>query len=83
MSEIQTNRMIREMKKRKVKNWEFAQMGILSYNRRIKDIRERGFTISMHRLYDNNGKATGTFVYWIPRNRKKKPEEAMEYENVL
>ena len=79
--EAQTVRLIRELKKRKVKNYEFARMHILSHTRRIKDIRERGFTVSMERLYDANGKATGVFEYWIPRKAKghKRPEDAMTY----
>lgn len=80
MKESQTLRLIRELKKRKVKNYEFAQMHILSHSRRIKDIRERGYTVSMERLYDSNGKATGVFIYWIPR-AKKAVSKAMEYED--
>lgn len=81
MKEAQTLRMIREMKKRKVKNYEFAKMHILSYPRRIKDIRERGFTVSMDRIWDSNGKATGVFEYWIPRT-KSPVKAAGEYEDM-
>lgn len=65
----QTARMIREMKRRKVKNYEFAKMGILSHTRRIKDIREKGHNVEMQRVYDTNGNATGVFEYWIPKKR--------------
>ena len=68
MTEIQINRMIKEMKARKVKNYEFARMGILSHTRRIKDIREKGINVEMQRIY-KDGKATGTFEYWIPKSR--------------
>lgn len=83
MKETQIIRLIKALKKRKVYNYEFAtKFHILSHSRRIKDIRERGYTVSMERVYDSDGKATGVFVYWIPRRKKghKKPEQALEYE---
>lgn len=80
MKETQLHQMVREMKRRKVKNHEFMSMYIMSYTKRLSDLRERGYNISKERLYDSEGKATSTFVYWIPRNRKKKAKDAMEYE---
>jgi hypothetical protein len=64
--------MIKEMRKRKVKNFEFMKMYILSYTKRISEIRESGVTVNKERLYDKNGKATNVFQYWIPRQRRPK-----------
>lgn len=67
----QTKRMIREMRKRKVMNYEFVrEMFILSYTKRISEIRQLGITVNKERVYDNEGKATGVFYYWIPRSKK-------------
>lgn len=76
---MQNKTMIKEMKKRKVKNYEFTQMGILRYSSRISEIREQGITVNKERLYDKQGKATGVFVYWIPRITSK---DGMEYEEL-
>lgn len=66
----QQQRMIREMRKRKVKNYEFAKMYIMSYTKRISEIRDKGIIVNKERVYDSNGKATGVFQYWIPRKRR-------------
>lgn len=66
MSESQQLRILRELKKRKVKNWEFARhMYILSHTKRLAELRAKGHDIQKERVYDNNGKATGVFEYWI------------------
>jgi len=79
----QTKRMIKEMKRRKVANHEFPKMYIMSYTRRIADIRGMGITVNKERLYDKDGKATGTYVYWIPRKRKVKDIDfKMNYEEL-
>lgn len=67
---IQRKKMIKEMRKRKVKNYEFMNMYILSYTKRISEIRNSGITVNIERVYDESGKATNTFQYWIPRKRK-------------
>jgi hypothetical protein len=73
--------MIKEMKKRKVKNHEFMGMYIMSYTKRLSDIRKMGFTINKERVYGADGKATGTFVYWIPRKLQNN-RDGMEYESI-
>ena len=69
--ESQTKLMIKEMRERKVKNHEFMRMYIMSYTKRISEIRESGITVSKERLYDADGKATGTFMYWIPSREEQ------------
>lgn len=69
MIEAQTARMIKLMKQKRVKNYEFAKMGILRYSASINDIRGKGINVEIQRIYDRNGKATGTFEYWIPKER--------------
>ena len=68
MKESQCKRMIKLMKTRKVKNHEFMRMYILSYTKRISDIRQMGINVESQRVY-KDGKATGTFEYWIPAKR--------------
>lgn len=80
-TESQCKRMIKEMKKRKVKNHEFMSMYIMSYTKRLSDIRKMGITISKERLYDADGKATSTYVYWIPRKRQNN-RDGLEYEYI-
>lgn len=82
--ESQTVRVIRELKKRKVRNYEFSKMHILSHTKCISNIRERGFTVSMEKEYGSDGKYHGVNYYWIPRSKPshKRPEQAMEYEEV-
>ena len=62
--ESQNKRMIKELKKRRVKNYEFAKMHIMSYTKRLSEIRQ---THNLHkeRLYNRKGKPTGVFQYWI------------------
>jgi len=82
----QIQRMIKEMKRRKVRNHEFAKMYIMSYTKRISDIRQMGITVTKQRVYDSQGKATGVFEYWIPRQRKAKTvataTDGMHWEEV-
>lgn len=79
MKDTQTLRLIRELKKRKVFNYEFASMHILAHTRRIKDIREKGIEISMDKVYGRDGKYHGVNQYWIPR-RKDIVKKVMQYE---
>lgn len=78
--DTQALRMIRAMKQRKVRNYEFPQMNILSYSKRISEIRERGFIVSMEKEYASDGKYYGVNYYWIPRKNRKQAEEALKYE---
>lgn len=64
-TESQNKRMIKAMKQRRVKNHEFLGMYILSYTKRLAEIRQQGFNVHKERVYDRNGKATGVFEYWI------------------
>jgi hypothetical protein len=86
MSEdAQVKRMVKEMRKRKVKSWEFMRyMYITSPHRRMTDIRERGIEIEQERVTDENGKLTMVKQYWIKRRPRgqKRPEQAMEYEDM-
>ena len=77
---IQRQRMIRQLKKRRVKNYEFTQMGILSYTKRLSEIREvYGNQLHKERVYDREGKATSVFEYWITKPWKP-ASKAMRYE---
>lgn len=80
--ETQAKRVIKELKKRKVKNFEFAKMHILSHTKVISIIRQMGYTVNKERIYDKDGKATNTFVYWIPRKRKDEGIDGMFYEEL-
>lgn len=80
--DTQIKKMIKMMKSRKVLNYEFPRMYILNHTARISDIRAMGITVSKERIYDEQGKATGKFMYWIPRNTKKPAAKAMEYETL-
>jgi len=85
MHEAQINRMVREMRKRKVKSWEFmVNMYITSPHRRLTDIRNRGIEVESERVIGKDGKLTAVKQYWIKRKPRghKKPEQAMEYEEV-
>lgn len=77
-NETQIKRMIKEMKKRKVKNYEFSQMFILNHTARMTNIRQMGFSVQRERVYDENGKATGVHQYWIPR--VKRPKRDLSHE---
>lgn len=80
--ETQAKRVIKELKKRKVKNFEFAKMHILSHTKVISIIRQMGYTVNKERVYGKDGKATNTFVYWIPRQRKDEGIDGMFYEEL-
>lgn len=76
--ESQIKRMVKLMKQRKVANHEWPKMYILNATARISNIRAMGITVSKERVYDEFGKATGTFLYWIPRAKKA----SIEYEDL-
>lgn len=80
--ETQAKRVIKELKKRKVKNFEFAKMHILSHTKVISIIRQMGYTVNKERVYGKDGKATNTFVYWIPRKSKDEGIDGMFYEEL-
>lgn len=80
--ETQAKRVIKELKKRKVKNFEFAKMHILSHTKVISTIRQMGFTVNKERVYSKDGKATNTYQYWIPRKRKDEGIDGMFYEKL-
>ena len=82
--ELQQARATRELLKRRVKNYEFAQMHILSHTKVLSNIRQvYGSRLHKERIYlpDHNGKlkATGVFEYWITPERKT-VTNAMKYE---
>lgn len=60
--------------KRGVENYKFARMGILSYPKRLSELRKEGHNIQKERVYLPNGRATGTFRYFLiedsPKRRK-------------
>lgn len=83
--ESQCKRLIKEMKKRKVANHEMMKMYIANHTARISNIRQMGYTVNKERVYDREGKATGTFLYWIPRKRRPQTigsavADGMKYE---
>ena len=46
-----------------VPNYKFPQYGMLSYTKRISELRADGYNITMERQYLSNGRATGVFIY--------------------
>ena len=56
--ESQQKIMIKAMRNGKVKNHEFMGMYIMSYTKRLSEIRQSGINVSKERLYDSSGKAT-------------------------
>lgn len=82
--EIQRSRVIRELLNRRVKNYEFARMNVLSHTKVLSDIREiYGNRLHKERIYkpDRKGvlKATGVFEYWLTPERKT-VTNAMKFE---
>lgn len=72
--------MIRAMLDRRVKNHEFARMYIMSYTKRLSEIREvYGNRPHKERVYDKEGKATNVFEYWLTPERKT-VTNAMKFE---
>lgn len=75
--------MLKRKKRWGVKNYEFADAGILRYSARIGELRKT-HRISCERLY-RNGKATNTFIYRLIETPKPKQSNAinvngMKYE---
>lgn len=57
-------RLIRQSGEAGVPNYRLAQIS-LKYSSRISELRQDGWNIEARRVF-RNGKATGTFVYYIP-----------------
>lgn len=56
-------RMMRRAPSAGVANFMFANAGILSYTKRVSELRQDGWNIQAIRQYDRQGKATGTWRY--------------------
>lgn len=72
--ESQNKRMIKELTKRRVKNYEFAKMYIMSYTKRLSEIRQ-SHNLHKERVYDKHGKATGVFEYWITEDQLRQMDK--------
>ncbi len=71
MNPSQHSKILRELKnnKRGVPNYRFPQLGILSYTKRIQELRRDGHPITTERQYIN-GRATGVWMYYLNEDAK-------------
>ena len=69
----QTSRILRELKTHPngIENWKMPRMGILSYTKRIQELRESGHEIVAERQY-MRGRATGTWIYRLAGQESKR-----------
>lgn len=80
----QTETVLRMLRKRPVhgvRNYEFADTGILRYSSRICELRRQGYHITSERLF-YDGKATGTYVYKIVEPVKPKKDKTLNIDGM-
>lgn len=82
----QHERMIRELKKNKLRgvpNYRWPQMGILSYTKRISELRSDGHMISSIRQRLKNGRATNVWQYYLIEDTDGKLDDVkLRYEDM-
>lgn len=79
-TKMQILRAIKDSGQHGVENWKLSQI-TLGYRGRITELRHDGYDIRPRRIY-KQGKASGTYVYYINHEEPKVPRAMKEMLNI-